>query len=90
MITLTEGEGRRRAFFDVSNDLLAELLKLPEGTQIIRVTDAACLGPMFQVVIEHPEFKTVEIGHQLPRVSPLYESYYGENGEWIDYQFKEW
>jgi len=67
-----------RAFFDVSYELLAELLMLPEGTQITMVThrpDNPTL-PTFRVYVEHPDFPKTEWGYSIPRVSPTYQAEY--------------
>ena len=90
MIHLLEGKPKRLAYFDMSNDLLAELLKLPDGTVVHRVTDAECMGPLFRVVIEHHEFDFSGPGEPIKAVRPMYESHYGDSGEFLDFQFKEW
>ena len=90
MIHLLEGKPKQLAYFEMSNELLAELLKLPVGTVVHRVTDAECMGPMFRVVIEHHEFDFVGLGEPIKAVRPMYESHYGESGEWLDFQFQEW
>ena len=53
----------------VSMDLLAKLLNFPEGSKVMRVTDASgSLHRSFDVIVEHRSLPEVQEGEPFPEV----------------------
>ena len=53
----------------VSMSLLADLLNLPEGSKIVRVSDAkASQFRTFEIIVEHPSLPEVAEGEVIPEV----------------------
>ena len=65
---------KHAAYFDVSYELLADLLCLPEGTVIRRVVDpnegVYLCQTVVRFVVEHPDLPEVREADQLQRAMP--------------------
>lgn len=70
---IDRGRGRRQKILRVSNELLAEILKLPPGTRITGVSDQQFFTTdSIAIKIEHPSFAPVEPENVLPECTALY------------------
>jgi len=80
---------RHVAYFDVSFELLAELLYLPGGAKIERVgglDDLTIYKPnAFRVVVSHPNLPVVWEGQVIPRADPSHSR--DDQG---NVSFKDW
>ncbi len=62
-----------KARFSMSFDLLIDLLRLPDGTEIETVVSGQ--RPFeFDVYVRHPDLPEVEKGNQWPEACPVFKS----------------
>jgi hypothetical protein len=64
---------KRRAYFNVSYELIADLLKLPQGHEIKRISCDFSGRDDIAVVVEGPDLPVAEREGPLPRVNPIYQ-----------------
>lgn len=65
------------ARFTISGQLLAELLRMPSGTRVVRVRESPDIvygQADIEVMVEHESLPPIEMGQIVPVVHPLYHS----------------
>lgn len=75
LVDSTTVEKPHRAVVKVAWELLFELLLPPDGMRVVSMhVDPIIRSACF--VVEHPDLKPVQIGHELPRLEATYTRHY--------------
>jgi len=66
---------KARAYFEISHELLAEALGLPEGCEIIGIEQSAgdMLGGQAKFYVYHPDLPEPKEGEAIPRCMPTFK-----------------
>ena len=71
------------ARFRISRDFLVEVLKLPEGANIVKIfEDNNVHSGDFTFVIEHPDLPEVIPGELIPEIKANIKQSYGYDWDW--------
>lgn len=78
----------RRAYFDVTPELLCELMHLPAGTKIVRIIepmDPLRPYPDARFVVENGNLAEIPEGGQIPRVYPSYRTLFNQTCDKVEF-----
>ena len=82
---------KKLAWIPISQELLRQMLHLPEGTEFISAEVDWKFGhPAVRLLVTHPDINEVKDGSLIPDILPEFTTEYDSEGRILDTKMTDW